>query len=344
MNDVKKSLLQGSFAAVLAMGASSSVLADSLTFSGWGGALQDAERKAYLEPAAKALGVTIKEDNMDGLAAVRAQVMSGKPKWDVVELGSTECAQAQQEGLVEPLDYSVIDATHVDNTVVSSHWIASHAYATVMAWAEDSGAPVAKNWQQFFDPQVKGARALYRQPWLTMEAALLGDGVAPKDLYPLDVERAIKVLTRIKPQVVNWWSAGADSAQLLRSREVDFLAIWNGRVSEVKASGEAVEYSFDGALLSHDCLIVPKGAPNKALAMKLIAQIMKPESQATLATLIPYSPVNAKAYELPIITEQLAASLPTSPQNIDKVVAVSPEWWVKNQEAVRQQFALFLAN
>lgn len=160
MKTFKKSMLRGAVVAALAMAASSAVLADSLTFSGWGGALQDAERKAYLEPAAKALGITIKEDNMDGLAAVRAQVMSGKPKWDVVELGSTECAQAQQEGLAEPLDYSVIDATHVDKSVVASHWIASHAYATVVAWAEDSGAPVAKNWQQFFDPQVKGARAL----------------------------------------------------------------------------------------------------------------------------------------------------------------------------------------
>lgn len=343
MKTIKKNLLQGAAFAVLAVSASTSVFADSLTFAGWGGALQDAERKAYLEPAAKALGITIREDNMDGLAAVRAQVLSGKPKWDVVELGSTECAQAQQEGLVEPLDYSVIDAKDIDKSVVSSHWIGSHAYATVVAWAEDSGRPVAKNWQQFFDPQVKGARALYRQPWLTMEAALLGDGVPPGELYPLDVERAIKVLTRIKPQVVNWWGAGADSAQLLRSREVDFLAIWNGRVSDVKASGEDVDYSFDGALLSHDCLIVPKGAANKAQAMKLIAEIMKPESQATLATLIPYSPVNAKAYELPIITQELAKRLPTSPQNIDKVVSVSPQWWVENQEAVRQRFALFIA-
>jgi len=54
--------------------------------------------------------------------------------------------------------------------------------------------------------------------------------------------------------------------------------------------------------------------------------------------------VNSKAYDLPIITDELAARLPTSPQNIDKVVTVSPEWWVKNQEAVRQRFALFLAN
>ncbi|KRW57865.1 polyamine ABC transporter substrate-binding protein [Pseudomonas sp. TTU2014-080ASC] len=340
---MKINLLKGAVVAALAMGASTTVLADSVTFAGWGGALQDAERKAYLEPAAKTLGITIKEDNMDGLAAVRAQVMSGKPKWDIVELGSTECAQAQQEGLVEALDYSVIDAKDVDQSVVASHWIASHAYATVLAWAEDTGAPVAKNWQQFFDPEFKGARALYRQPWLTMEAALLGDGVAPKDIYPLDVERAIKVLERIKPQVSNWWGAGADSAQLLRSREVDFLAIWNGRVNEVKSSGDTVDYTFDGALLSHDCLVVPKGAANKDLAMKVIAEIMKPESQATLATLIPYSPVNAKAYELPIITEELAARLPTSPQNIDKVVTVSPEWWVANQESVRQRFALFLA-
>ena len=131
---------------------------------------------------------------------------------------------------------------------------------------------------------------------------------------------------------------------MLRSREVDFLAIWNGRVNDVKNSGEKVDYSFDGALLSHDCLIVPKGAANKDLAMKLIAQIMKPESQAMLATLIPYSPVNAKAYEQAAITTELAARLPTSPQNINKVVSVSPEWWVKNQEAVRQRFALFLAH
>lgn len=340
---LNKRLWRGAAVAALVAGASTSVFADSLTFAGWGGALQDAERTAYLQPAAKALGVTIREDNMDGLAAVRAQVLSGKPKWDVVELGSTECAQAQQEGLVEPLDYAVIDAKDIDKSVVSSHWIASHAYATVVAWAEDSGRPVAKNWQQFFDPKVKGARALYRQPWLTMEAALLGDGVPASQLYPLDVERALKVLARIKPQVVNWWGAGADSAQFLRSREVDFLAIWNGRVNDVKASGEAVDYSFDGALLSHDCLIVPKGAANKDLAMKLIAQIMQPESQATLATLIPYSPVNAKAYELPIITPELAARLPTSPQNISKVVAVSPQWWVANQEAVRQRFAVFIA-
>lgn len=316
--------------------------AATLTYSGWGGALQDAERKAYLEPAAQALGITIKEDSMDGLAAVRAQVLSGKPKWDIVELGSVECAQAQREGLSEELDYRVINTDGVNKNVIGKHWIGTHAYATVVAWAGDTGKPVAQNWVQFFDPSVKGARALYRQPWLTMEAALLGDGVSKDKLYPLDVERAFRVLERIKPQVSNWWSAGADSAQLLRSREVDFLAIWNGRVNDIKHDDANIDYSFDGALLSHDCLIVPKGAPNKALAMQVINQIMSPKSQAMLATYIPYAPVNSHAYATGLIDEELSKRLPTSPQNASHVVAINPEWWVENQQAMQKRFALFV--
>lgn len=335
-------MIRTTLAGAVLAGLSVAAQAETVTFAGWGGALQDAERKAYLEPAAKALGIDIREDNMSGLSAVRAQVMSGKPKWDIVELGSSECAQAEAEGLSEPLDYSVIDKSHVDPAVVSTNWVGSHAYATVVAWANDTGHPAAHNWQQFFDPQVKGARALYRQPWLTMEAALLGDGVAPKDLYPLDVDRAFKVLERIKPQVANWWSAGADSAQLLRSREVDFLAIWNGRVADVKSHDDQVDYSFDGAILSHDCLIVPKGAANKAMAMKVIGQILQPESQARLATLIPYAPVNSQAYATGIISAEQARQLPTSPENVDKVVTIDPHWWVKNQTALQQRFDLFI--
>ena len=151
--------------------------APSITFAGWGGALQDAERKAYLEPAAKALGVTIKEDNMDGLAAVRAQVLSGKPQWDVVELASNDCVLAERQGLTEPLDFSVIDTSGVAKGLYGKNWIASNAYSTVMAWATDTGKAVPKNWKEFFDPDFKGARSLYRQPFTTLELALMADAV-----------------------------------------------------------------------------------------------------------------------------------------------------------------------
>lgn len=318
--------------------------APSITFAGWGGALQDAERKAYLEPAAKALGVTIKEDNMDGLAAVRAQVLSGKPQWDVVELASNDCVLAERQGLTEPLDFSVIDTSGVAKALYGKNWIASNAYSTVMAWATDTGKAVPKNWKEFFDPNFKGARSLYRQPFTTLELALMADGVAPKNLYPLDVERAFKVLEKIKPQVVNWWRSGSDSAQLLRSREVDFLSIWASRVNELKQGGEAVDYTYDQALLDYDCVVVPKGAPNKELAMKLIGQIMSAESQARLVMLIPNPPINSKAYDTGIIPAQMAATLPTAPANIDKVAMFDPVWWVDNQAELQRRFDLFIQN
>ncbi len=129
--------------------------AGTVTFAGWGGALQDAERKAYLKPAEAALGIKIQEDNMDGLAAVRAQVMSGKPKWDVVELASNDCVLAQEQGLTEPLDYSVISTEGVAANFYGKNWIASNAYSTVLAWANDAGNNTPKTWKAFFDPEVK---------------------------------------------------------------------------------------------------------------------------------------------------------------------------------------------
>ncbi|MDR6236483.1 ABC transporter substrate-binding protein [Pseudomonas oryzihabitans] len=318
--------------------------AESITFAGWGGALQDAERKAYLEPAAKHLGVTIKEDTMDGLAAVRAQVMSGKPEWDVVELASNDCVLAEAQGLTEPLDYSIIKVDGVDPKLRGKNWIASNAYSTVLAWTTEKDAAKVRTWKEFFDPAVKGPRALYRQPFTTLELALMADGVAPKDLYPLDVDRAFKVLERIKPQVVNWWSSGSDSAQLLRSREVDFLSIWASRVDDLKKSGAPVDYTYDQALVDYDCVVVPKGARNKAGAMQLIAQIMSPESQAKLVTLIPNPPINTKAYDTGIIPAELAATLPTAPANAAKTALFDPRWWQDHQAELQRRFDLFIQN
>lgn len=339
---MKRAYLATTLSAIAAVAFQHANAAESVTFAGWGGVFQDAEHKAYFEPAAKALGVTINEDTMDGLAAVRAQVMSGKPKWDVVELASNDCVMAEQQGLTEPLDYSVISLEGIAQRFYGKNWIASNAYTTVLAWSNAPGAEKVRTWKQFFDPEVQGPRALYRQPYTTLELALLGDGVAPKDLYPLDTDRAFKVLERIKPKVVNWWTGGSDSTQLLRTGEVDFLSMWTGGVAGLKKSGEPVDFTYDQSLVDFDCVVIPKGAPNKALAMKLIAEIMKPESQARLVMLTPNPPVNSKAYDTGIIPKEMADVLPTAPANVDKVAFFDPIWWQKHQAELQQRFDLFI--
>lgn len=340
---MKRSNYSMFLAATLIVGGSQCVnAAESVTFAGWGGVFQEAEHKAYFEPAAKALGISIKEDTMDGLAAVRAQVMSGKPKWDVVELSSNDCVMAEQQGLTEPLDYSVISLDGIAERFYGKNWIASNAYTTVLAWSSASGVAPVRTWKQFFDPEIKGPRALYRQPYTTLELALISDGVAPKDLYPLDVERAFKVLERIKPQITSWWTGGSDSTQLLRTGEVDFLSMWTGGVNGLKKSGAKVDFTYDQALVDYDCVVVPKGAPNKALAMKLIAQIMQPESQARLVMLTPNPPINTKAFDTGIIPKEMAEVLPTAPHNVEKVVFFDPNWWLPRQVELQQRFDLFI--
>ncbi len=67
-----------------------------------------------------------------------------------------------------------------------------------------------------------------------MEWALLCDGVAKEDVYDvLETDegqaQALAKLDTIKDQVV-WWSAGADTPQLLADGEVVMGSTYNGRL------------------------------------------------------------------------------------------------------------------
>lgn len=329
--------------AVTSLGWTASASAtDSITVASWGGTLQDAQRKALFQPAAKALGIEIKEDSLDGLAGLRAQVMSGTPTWDIVELDSSLCVLAQAEGLTEPLDYNVIEASGVSDSMKGSNWIGVFVYATVLAWSEgEENAP--KTWAEFFDAdKFPIARSLYASPSYTMEAALLADGVAPKDLYPIDVDRALSVLERIKPKISAWWKTGSHSVQLMRDGEVGALAIWNGRISELRKEGVKVAYTFQDGIVDFDCLVIARGTKKKDLAMKALNEFLKAENQATFATLIDYGPVNTKAFDTGIISAERASELASAPENMDKMVVVNPTFWAENLKAIQPRFDQFI--
>ena len=65
---------------------------------------------------------------------------------------------------------------------------------------------------------------------------LLADGVAPDDLYPLDVDRAFAKLKPLLPDLI-FWEGGAQSQQLFRDGEVVMGNIWHTRAN-LLAQGE----------------------------------------------------------------------------------------------------------
>ncbi len=340
----KRHLLGGALSAALLAWSGMALAEDSITVASWGGSFQEAERKAFFEPAAKALGITIKEDTTNGLQDVRAQVQSGSPTWDVTELGSNSCVQLKEEGMLEPLDYSIIQTDGIPENLVNSHWVGIIFYSTVLGYSTDAYADGPKSWADFFDTEkFPGARSMYRKPYNNLEIALMADGVPRDQVYPIDVDRAFKKLETIKDEVAVWWKSGAQSAQLVKDGEVEMIAIWNGRIGNAIKDGAKADMAWDGAVLDFDCLVVPKGAPNKELAMKAINEFLKPENQANLPKYINYGPVNLKAFDTGQIAPEVAAGLPSSPQKVANSLIFNPTWWNGKYDELQERFDLFIA-
>lgn len=332
--------------AVALSSAAGSALADgSIAVASYGGAYQDALRKAFYEPAAKELGIEIKEFTLSGITDVRTQVKAGAVEWDVVELYGGQCQQAADEGLIEPLDYGVINADGIPKELVQSHWIGFTAYATVMAWNKEvykDNPP--KNWADFFDTEkFPGTRALSGYgPGTNVEAALMADGVAKDKLYPIDFDRAYARIAKLKPDVAVWWNSGAQQQQLAVNQEVDMIAIWVARIDAAIKEGAPFDYTYEQGILDIECLVVPKGSKNKDLAMKAINAFLKPENQAELPKYVPYGPVNQKAFETGKLDPEMLKNTATTPENYNKQVVMDKPFWAANGQKAQEQWDSFM--
>ena len=80
--------------------------------------------------------------------------------------------------------------------------------------------------------------------------------------------------------MVAWWASGAQAAQLLKDGEADMVAIWNGRAGAAIKDGAHAAITYNQGIFNTDCLVIPKGAKNVALAQKAIALMLSPDLQA----------------------------------------------------------------
>jgi putative spermidine/putrescine transport system substrate-binding protein len=319
----------------------------TLTIAGFGGNLQADLRKTIWQPAADAAGVGLSEETHDGLAAVRVQVQSGAPTWDVVHLGADECAVGGKEGLFEALDYKVIDKKGFDALAYGDTWIATNSYSVVLAWRTDVYKDKKpQSWKDLWDVDAfPGRRALSSYPQEMMEIALLADGVDKDKLYPLDTKRALASLEKIKGSVAVWWSSGAQSAQLIKDKEVDIMAIWGSRVASVVKDGAPVEFTYQDAILGYGCLAILKGSKNVEAAQKFIAGVVSPEVQARIPEMMPYyGPTNSLAFEVKKFAPEVLAQSNMSPENIKKQTFLNANWWRDNNELVREDYSLLMSN
>ena len=319
--------------------ASASVAQDSVTVVSFGGDYQAAERQAMYTPAAEKLGITINEDSLTGIADVRLQVQGGSTSWDVVELGRQYCMSAEAETLFEPLDFSLIpNAKDLGEGNSGERWVLGPVYYSyVLAWnPKVYGDNPPKDWADFFDTEkFPGKRAMYAQPRFMLELALRGDGVAREDIYPIDVNRALDKIRSIKDDIAVFYTSHGQSVQLIKDGEVDMLVMGDGRAVAAQKDGASVEFTYNAGIIDAGCLAVPKGAPHKELAMRVINEFLAPEIQANIPAAFHYGPVNPKAYDDGRISAEVAASLNSSPDNLSRQLVLGSAWWAANESSVQ---------
>jgi putative spermidine/putrescine transport system substrate-binding protein len=257
--------------------------------------------------------------------------------WDVVNV-SNDFGLESTGDLLEPLDYSVIDKGPILEGYATKYRVACMLYANTLAYNTEQIDGTPGSWVDFFDTQkFPGRRGLRKSPSETLEVALLGDGVPPENLYPLDVDRALNKLDTIKDQIV-WWETGTQLQQQLADGEVALASAWNGRAQTEIDAGVPLKIQWNQNLQTADYLVVPKGTAHKEKAMELIAYCVSGENNHRLSEFIPYAPINKES--IPKVDPRVASQLPTAYRDVG--VTYNPVWWDNNREAVMERFNKWL--
>ena len=311
----------------------------SLTIVEWGGEDQKTHVRATAESWADENGVTLKQDSPTDYAKLRAQVESGKVSWGAVEVEPNFAHNACASGWAEKLDTTKIDTSLLKEDEVSECSVPVLEYAFTIGYNTDTFPDAhPTTWAEFFDTKkFPGKRGFWKYATGAMfEAALLADGVAPEDLYPLDIDRAFKKLDTIKDDIV-FYETGEQQQQLVSSGEVPLIQAWNGRIYAAAKAGQPVANEWNEHLVSYDQWIIPKGSPQADNAQNWLAHYVKDlKGQAEYANATAYAPVSEGALEY--VDPEVAKELPTYPENAAKMsVIVDYGYWAEHYDEVSEK-------
>jgi putative spermidine/putrescine transport system substrate-binding protein len=317
---------------------------EQITVADVGGAPAQALRTAFYDPFEKATGIRVVDvaHESDPVTQFKLVVDANSKIWDVCMVTPDDVARlTADKNYLEPLD---IAADSNDNLVPGSlmpNWFGFSVYGIVMAYRTDVyKSEVPKSWADFWDTaKFPGRRGLYRNPKGVLESALLADGVAPKDLYPLDVDRAFAMLDKIRSQVAVWWTSGAQNTQLLQNGEVDMADTWSARAFAAIDAGAPVNIIWKG-LYSIDGWSIPLGTPKLKQAREFVRFCIQPERQAAYSSIVANGPSNLKAYDF--IAPERAKLLPTLPENLKDLTQRDFAYWGKNYAAISDRFQEWL--
>jgi putative spermidine/putrescine transport system substrate-binding protein len=306
-----------------------------LNVAGYGGVLQEYQTRLFAQPFEAKTGIKVNIGSNASLALAKLQNASSAPaQWDIIGLSGAEYHEAVAQKLIVPYDYSIIDATHIPPEYRQSHGVKFSLFLFVMAWDKrqiaDDKAP--RTLAEFWDTdRYRGKRSLYANitDGSTLEMALLADGVPLQQLYPLDVDRALRSLERLGRSNIIWHNTNAEPIQQLTSGAVPLANCFNGRVIAANRAGGQLGFTAAFSAVSGNPYCVISSSANRKEAFEYLNYMLNtPKADAEYMELTNYAVPNTEA--LMLVPPNILEVLPTSPKLKDKVFIKDDAWWAAN--------------
>jgi len=247
-----------------------------------GGTVAQAKNDTVWKNFTDKTGVNLQQDFQADTSKYVALAESGAPiPWDVLEIPTVADFEAlKAKGLLQALDTSVVPVDQMA-TPPDPMGVPVELYTANVTWNTDKWPLSGKHPEGLEDvfntKDFPGKRCMFNYPEFgaTLESALLADGVPPDQLYPLDVERALKKLDTIKDDIV-WWDTGAKDMDLFASGECDIGIAWPGRVlARVQDENAPLAIGWGSSIMANSVLAIPKDAPHPELGNALISWFLR---------------------------------------------------------------------
>ena len=271
------------------------------------------------------------------VAKLLAMFRSGQMEIDLIDTGDDTLLQLDIAGALMPLDYKAFKFTNPDDldpAIKRKAQVGNFVYAMVMGY-HTSAYPKGKepkSWAEFWD--IKAFPGPRTMPDMAsgapnLEFALIADGVPMEKVYPIDIDRAFKAMSRVRPAVHEILGhrraldadAGRQGGRARRPLE----HARSGRHRQGRAARRPVESEPDaGAVLRHpEGLENVRGGANSSSISASAPTCSRTGCAPTRRSRSTRRPIGATAPEL-IDPEP---SCPGPPQGFNRNI----EWWAENR-------------
>ena len=315
-----------------------------IVHANWGGDALKCHDKFYGKPFTKKYGIKVLIDGSGPLEGkIKAMAEKKNVIWDCVDADWWNSLRLGQQGLLEPIDFSIVDKNK--NLYSGRYASMSYSYAYPIVYDKSKvGDDPPKNWVDFWNvKKYPGKRCFYK--WLTfaLEAALMADGVQPDSLYPLDIDRALNKLKEIKDHLI-FWQSGAESQQMFIQGEVVMGQLWNTRASVLERDTNGrVTWTWNQAIFSPASWIVPKDNPaGREWAMRWLAFMQDPHRQVEMLKCVGMGTANPETFKL--TGPELKRINSSDPENLKLMVQCNLDFYGKHYDEMLNRYLKLISS